>query len=125
MTEIDDLKALIPSPSVQPARVASWPWYEDHAGIRFPTDYKAIVDSYGSGVFCDDVIVWTPVPWPGGQTILDLQHEQQDLSDIVVAQASAHDTQWAFNDGVSVTTDVLATELFAWGNGAGARVGDI
>lgn len=108
---IDDLIALIPPPAARPATI-DWGPTERRLGFRLPTDYKALADTYGPGVFCDDFLVWTGLPWPdapveeaGRRAVAELEPLLEDLSIVT----------WAHDDGTDTAVDLAGGSFFGWG----------
>ncbi|MFJ3979517.1 hypothetical protein [Streptomyces sp. NPDC090021] len=61
MAGLDDLVRLFGLP---PARVSSpddWAEVESHLGSALPDDFKAFLDSYGTGAICGELVVFHPL----------------------------------------------------------------
>lgn len=75
---VDELVSLVPPPVGQPLTQVSWPTVEKQLGVTLPADYKAIVETYGSGSF--DGFIWLLVPRASNQH-LDLVRQRSQRLD--------------------------------------------
>lgn len=60
MTALDDLCSLVSPPSSSDEAAIDWPSTEQHLGHALPSDYKAIVERFGEGMFDDFLWVLQP-----------------------------------------------------------------
>ena len=67
------LTALVPPPPepVEPAEEARWPEIEQALGTALPSDYKALLATYGSGTFDEELWLFSPFAPPGDGNLLD------------------------------------------------------
>jgi hypothetical protein len=70
------LRALVPPPAqpFEPADPARWPDVEQALGTRLPADYKAFVETYGSGLFDGFLYVFNPFSADEDGNLLDQRH---------------------------------------------------
>ena len=71
----DDQRLLLqesppPSLPVNPGTPAGWNFVENEIGCQLPDDYKWLINTYGSGDFCDLLTVLNPFPPPGWMCLL-------------------------------------------------------
>lgn len=60
---VPDIVQLIPPPPRPPH---DWSQTESLLGFRYPPDFRDLVDAYGGGIFCDDIILLYPESTPEG-----------------------------------------------------------
>ena len=60
MSSIADLIRLVPPPSVPVAANGDWPKLERELGLPIPQDYKDFIANYGTGAFCNYLVIPSP-----------------------------------------------------------------
>lgn len=61
MTALDDLVRLFgPPPVTRKPSSDDWTEVEEYVGSPLPADFKAFLDTYGTGVICDELVVFHP-----------------------------------------------------------------
>lgn len=55
---IEEFEKLVTPPDEAIGLDRSWESVEDEIGTRLPSDYKAFIDRYGSGILCGEIYVW-------------------------------------------------------------------
>ena len=60
--EFEALTRLMPPPDepLDPGEPDAWPAIERQLGLRLPSDYKALISTYGSGAIADFINVFNP-----------------------------------------------------------------
>ena len=61
MTALDELVRLLgPSPASRKPSADDWTEIEAYIASALPTDFKTFLDTYGTGVICDELVVFHP-----------------------------------------------------------------
>ncbi|WP_406455968.1 hypothetical protein OH768_21525 [Streptomyces sp. NBC_01622] len=61
MTALDDLVRLLgPSTEARPPSPDDWTEIEAYVASPLPTDFTTLLDTYGTGVICDELVVFHP-----------------------------------------------------------------
>ncbi|MCX4745194.1 SMI1/KNR4 family protein [Kitasatospora sp. NBC_01287] len=60
MSSLDELQALLGAPAHRLLDADSWSDIEQHLGSALPSDFKAFLDVYGSGVISGELVVFHP-----------------------------------------------------------------
>ncbi|MGQ4380649.1 SMI1/KNR4 family protein [Streptomyces sp. SAS_267] len=60
MSELDELRRLLGEPAPRPHSPSDWAEVEKYLGSSLPTDYKAFMDAYGSGIISEELVVFHP-----------------------------------------------------------------
>ncbi|MFF3075435.1 SMI1/KNR4 family protein [Kitasatospora sp. NPDC057936] len=74
-TRAEKLREILGTPDREPAQV---PWEQGVDalnGLRFPADYRWLLDTYGAILIRSDLIVWTPTEKHGFERFLDYTTE--------------------------------------------------
>lgn len=61
MSSLDELQALLGAPALRQAGPADWDEVEGHVGSALPGDFKAFLNTYGSGVLSGELVVFHPL----------------------------------------------------------------
>jgi hypothetical protein len=88
LSAVNELVALVPPLSGGSARI-DWTTIEESVGLRLPSDYKAIVEAYGPGVFDDFLWVLQPL---ATNPNLDLLRQKENRLDALRVLAASGDT---------------------------------
>jgi hypothetical protein len=78
---IEELIALIPPPSKPIDGVGDWSVPEREFGLTFPTDFKQLIERYGTGRFYGDLYVANPLQAWGRERIRDDLSRYRELRD--------------------------------------------
>ncbi|MEY1676095.1 SMI1/KNR4 family protein [Gordonia sp. ABKF26] len=113
---------LVAPPSAGAA--VQWADVEDRLGLTLPLDYKLIVETYGAGLFGDEVTVWVP----GGAGGEDLFSEGPAALEVFgeVREFVVEDHQtWVEPDGSEspVNAAAIPAGFTPWGGGASGAYG--
>ena len=82
-----DLTAILPPPPNPTHAVGDWACVEQDLGVELPSDYKAILQTYGYGQFCDNLSVVNPfVGKPLKSTIGAIVRQWQQISEICAVE---------------------------------------
>ncbi|WP_234376783.1 SMI1/KNR4 family protein [Streptomyces sp. TP-A0356] len=57
---MDDLLELFGQPPAREPSPEDWAEVEDYLGSALSSDFKAFLDTYGTGVFCGELVVFHP-----------------------------------------------------------------
>ncbi|MFB7512790.1 hypothetical protein [Streptomyces sp. NPDC056144] len=60
MSAFDELQALLGEPGRRQSAPDDWYEVEQHIGSALPSDFKAFLNAYGSGVISDELVVYHP-----------------------------------------------------------------
>jgi hypothetical protein len=60
MGGLDGLVSLFGSPAARERSPEDWVEVEDYVGSALPSDFKAFLDAYGTGVICGELVVFHP-----------------------------------------------------------------
>ncbi len=60
MAGLDDLVRLFGPPPPRDVAADDWGEVEDHVGSALPEEFKAFLDAYGTGLICDELVVFHP-----------------------------------------------------------------
>ncbi|GAA1236804.1 hypothetical protein GCM10009665_28730 [Kitasatospora nipponensis] len=58
--ELNDLVQLLGPPPIRDASCDDWAAVEDYVGSALPRDFKAFLDTYGTGTICGELVVFHP-----------------------------------------------------------------